>query len=64
VGLTDLTRPTIDWKALAEGFGIPASRVDTEVAFGEALERSFRRRGPSLIEAVLAEEAAKGPLQN
>ncbi len=63
-GLTDLTRPTIDWQALAEGFGMPACRVDTEAALAGALSRSFGRRGPSLIEAVLTEEGAQGPLQN
>jgi acetolactate synthase-1/2/3 large subunit len=51
--LTDLSRPEIDWRALAQGLGVPACRVHTELDCGEALRRSFSRPGPSLIEAVL-----------
>lgn len=52
--LTDLTRPVIDWPALAKGFGVPACSVQTENEFADALLRSFAERGPRLIEAVLA----------
>jgi acetolactate synthase-1/2/3 large subunit len=52
--LTDLTRPVIDWAALAKGFGVPGCSVQTEDEFADALLRSFAERGPSLIEAVLA----------
>lgn len=52
--LTDLRRPEIDWTALAQGFGVPACRVHTELDFSEALRRSFCQAGPSLIEAVLS----------
>ena len=51
--LTDLTRPVIDWAALAKGFGVPGCSVQTEDEFANALRRSFAERGPSLIEAVL-----------
>jgi acetolactate synthase-1/2/3 large subunit len=52
--LTDLTRPVIDWVALAKGFGVPACSVRTDSELAEGLRRSLAERGPSLIEAVLA----------
>jgi acetolactate synthase-1/2/3 large subunit len=51
--LTDLTRPVIDWAALAKGFGVPGCSVQSEDELADALQRSFAERGPSLIEAVL-----------
>jgi len=52
--LTDLTRPAIDWTALAKGFGMPAWCVHTDGELADALRRALAERGPSLIEAVLA----------
>ena len=52
--LTDLTRPVIDWTALARGFGMPACSVRTDGELADALMRALAERGPSLIEAVLA----------
>jgi acetolactate synthase-1/2/3 large subunit len=52
--LTDLGRPTIEWTALAKGFGVPASRATTDVELAEALRRALAEPGPKLIEAVLA----------
>ena len=54
LALTDLTRPVIDWAALAKGFGMPACSVRTEDELAGALERAIAESGPSLIEAVLA----------
>jgi acetolactate synthase-1/2/3 large subunit len=51
--LTDLTRPVIDWAALAKGFGVPACSVRTDGEFADALIRTFAERGPNLIEALL-----------
>jgi len=51
--LTDLTRPVIDWPALAKGFGVPGCSVHTDREFADALLRAFVERGPNLIEAVL-----------
>jgi len=51
--LTDLTRPVIDWTALAKGFGVPACSVHTDEELANALVRSLSESGPSLIEAVL-----------
>ncbi len=53
LALTDLTRPVIDWTALAKGFGMPACSVHTDSELTDALKRSLAEQGPSLIEAVL-----------
>lgn len=52
--LTDLTRPVIDWTALAKGFGVPACGVSTGDELASALRRALSEPGPSLIEAVMA----------
>jgi acetolactate synthase-1/2/3 large subunit len=52
--LTDLGSPTIEWGALAKGFGVPALGACTDTELVEALERSLATPGPMLIEAVLA----------
>ncbi|GIU84468.1 MAG: hypothetical protein KatS3mg008_1243 [Acidimicrobiales bacterium] len=52
-GLTDLTRPTIDFVKLAEAHGVPGVRVDTAEATVDALRNAFSEPGPHLIEAVI-----------
>lgn len=49
--LTSLRGPEIDFVALARGYGIPATRVDSADALVEALHASFSTPGPLLIEA-------------
>lgn len=51
--LLDLGEPTMDWVALAQGFGVPAVRCADAASFDAALARSLAGEGPSLIEAVL-----------
>jgi acetolactate synthase-1/2/3 large subunit len=51
--LTDLGNPRLDWATIAQGFGLPASRVGSAEDLSAALERSFAEPGPSLIEAAL-----------
>ena len=51
--LTSLTQPTIDWVALAKGFGVPACSVQTDSELANALKRMLAENGPNLIEAVL-----------
>jgi acetolactate synthase I/II/III large subunit len=51
--MLDIAPPEIDFVALAQGFGVPASRPDTAEAFSDALERAFAEPGPHLIEAVV-----------
>jgi acetolactate synthase-1/2/3 large subunit len=56
LALTELTRPTVDWAALAKGFGVPARTVSTDTELGDALTRSLAEAGPTLIEAALEEK--------
>jgi acetolactate synthase-1/2/3 large subunit len=50
---TDLAGPAPDWVALARGFGVPATRVETSEELARALENAFREKGPHLVEALL-----------
>jgi acetolactate synthase-1/2/3 large subunit len=52
--LTDLSRPTIEWTALAKGLGVTAVSATTDTEFVHALRRALATPGPNLIEAVLA----------
>jgi acetolactate synthase-1/2/3 large subunit len=51
--MLDISPPEIDFVALSQGFGVPASRPETAEAFSDALERAFAEPGPHLIEAVV-----------
>jgi len=49
----DLGHPRLDFVKVAEGFGVPARRVETAEQFGEALEAALAEPGPHLIEALV-----------
>jgi acetolactate synthase-1/2/3 large subunit len=51
--LFDLSKPDLDWVALAAAQGVPATRVDNCDAFAAALRGALDRRGPYLIEAIV-----------
>lgn len=51
--LLDLTSPTMDFVKMAEGMGVPASRVHTAEDLAAALRWAFDEPGPHLIEAVM-----------
>ncbi len=51
--LMELTRPDLDWVALAQGMGVDAVRADTAEAFNKAFIAALANPGPNLIEAVL-----------
>jgi acetolactate synthase I/II/III large subunit len=51
--LLDLTRPDLDFTALATGLGVPASRARSTAEFADQLGRALAEPGPHLIEAVL-----------
>jgi acetolactate synthase-1/2/3 large subunit len=53
LALTDLAHPTVDWTALARGFGVPAARAATPDELSDALARALATPGPTLIEALL-----------
>ena len=49
--LLDLTRPAIDFTAVAAGLGVPASRASTVAEFGARLTAALAEPGPHLIQA-------------
>jgi acetolactate synthase-1/2/3 large subunit len=51
--LLDLSRPELDFTALAAGMGVPASRAATAPEFAAQLERALAEPGPHLIEAIV-----------
>jgi acetolactate synthase-1/2/3 large subunit len=53
VALTDLSRPVLDWVALARGMGVPGVRVERAEDLTRALREGLAEPGPRLIEAVL-----------
>jgi acetolactate synthase-1/2/3 large subunit len=53
VALTSLGSPRIDWVALATGYGVDASRVETVGQLHDRLASSVRHQGPYLIEMAM-----------
>jgi acetolactate synthase-1/2/3 large subunit len=50
----DLSGPDLDFVELARGLGVPAQRVDTAEALGEAIRRAVSEPGPQLVEVVVS----------
>jgi acetolactate synthase I/II/III large subunit len=53
-GLTDIGSPAPDWVRLAEGFGVPATRVDRAEDLTAAITQQAGEPGPALIEAIVS----------
>jgi acetolactate synthase-1/2/3 large subunit len=51
--MLDLSRPDLDFAALAQGMGVPAARATTADDLVAALERGLASPGPYLVDAVL-----------
>ena len=51
--LLDLSRPDLDFVAMATGMGVPASRATTAAEFAAQLRHALAEPGPHLIEAVI-----------
>ena len=51
--LLDLSRPDIDFVAISQGLGVPASRVTTADELADRLARALAEPGPTLIEALV-----------
>jgi acetolactate synthase-1/2/3 large subunit len=49
----DLSRPNLDFVALARGMGVPGVRCDTVEDFSRAFARAMAEPGPHLIEAMI-----------
>ncbi len=53
LSMLDLTNPALNWLALAEGMGVPASRATTVEEFHQQLAAALSEPGPRLIEAMI-----------
>ncbi len=53
LSMLDLSNPTTDFCAVAQGFGVPAERATDAEGFTAALQRALDVPGPALVEAVL-----------
>lgn len=51
MALTELNNPPLDWVAIAKGFGVPGTCVDTCEDLADAMKRAMATPGPNLIEA-------------
>jgi acetolactate synthase-1/2/3 large subunit len=52
--LLDLSDPNLDFVAIAEGFGVPASRATTTDELAAQFRAAVSERGPHLIDAVMS----------
>lgn len=52
--MMSLDRPAIDWCAIAQGFGVPATAVETLEALEAALAAALAAEGPRLIDVRFA----------
>lgn len=53
LSMLDLSKPTMDFCALAQGMGVPAERATDAESFTAALARALAVPGPALVEAML-----------
>ena len=53
LGMLDLSRPDLDFTALAAGLGVPATRARTADELAAALRTALAEPGPHLIEALI-----------
>jgi len=56
LSMLDLSRPDLDFAALAEGMGVPASRATTAEEFDAHFEEAMSKSGPRLIEAMVVQQ--------
>jgi acetolactate synthase-1/2/3 large subunit len=53
--MLDLSRPDLDFVALARGMGVPATRATTAEEFDLQLAEAMGQPGPRLIEAMVVQ---------
>jgi acetolactate synthase-1/2/3 large subunit len=53
-----IDHPSLDWVKLAEGQGVPATRVTTAEEFHKQFDAAMSTKGPRLIEAHIARDQA------
>jgi acetolactate synthase-1/2/3 large subunit len=55
LSMLDLSKPDIDWVAIAEGMGVPASRATNAEQFHRQFADAMEGQGPCLIEAMVVQ---------
>jgi acetolactate synthase-1/2/3 large subunit len=55
LSMLDLSRPDLDFVALARGMGVPATRATTAEEFDLQLAEAMGQPGPRLIEAMVVQ---------
>ena len=53
LSMLDISKPDMDFVAMATGMGMPAARVDTAESFAQEFARAVAEPGPFLIEAMM-----------
>jgi acetolactate synthase-1/2/3 large subunit len=53
MAMIDIGNPRIDWLAMAQSMGVPATPVETAQDFTRVLADAVRQPGPKLIEVRL-----------
>jgi acetolactate synthase-1/2/3 large subunit len=56
LSMLDLSRPDLDFVALATGMGIPATRANSAEEFDAQFAEAMARPGPQLIEAMVVQQ--------
>ena len=56
LSMLDLSQPDIDWVAIAEGMGIPATRATNAEEFHRQFANAMEGQGPCLIEAMVVQQ--------
>jgi acetolactate synthase-1/2/3 large subunit len=56
LSMLDLSRPDIDWVAIAEGMGVPATRATSAEEFHQQFADAMEGQGPCLIEAMVVQQ--------
>ena len=56
LSMLDLSNPHLDWVAMANSMGVPASRAEDAATFHEQLRDALNSEGPHLIDAVVLQE--------
>ena len=56
LSMLDLSRPDLDWVAIAEGMGIPATRATNAEEFHQQFAAAMEGQGPCLIEAMVVQQ--------
>jgi acetolactate synthase-1/2/3 large subunit len=56
LSMFDLSRPDIDWVALSEGMGMPATKASSAEEFHQQFADAMTVKGPRLIEAMVVQQ--------